>query len=230
MSKTALMAVRALELRTVMKKEAISSKSVLQALADHHNDKTGRCFPGQSAIARQAGLLKGYVTTVLERLELLRLIRIDRSGRSWSYYLLFVDCWVKLGKPRSFSPPFDSAERLQRSTSFHSVEPQDESPFARLNGGGCSTLDVRPFDSINKTVLSSRTESSESINPRRESAGPSDRKQPPFKDLLQVCREQGIQPSNWLSIAELIERRFNFSPSRAQLQCLERQLIDRSGR
>jgi hypothetical protein len=230
----AMMAVRALDLRPMMKRQAISAKSVLQSLADHHNEKYGRCFPGQRAIARQSGLLLGYVTTVLERLEALRLIKINRATKRWSYELLFVTDWAAAGEPRLFIP-FDSLEHLPRPVSFGAVEQKPAVAAVQLGGMGCSTPDAMSFDSGREIVLSSRTESPQSFNPKRESARtrangvPSRKGQPPFEEMLRACLANNVRPSHWEKIEEVIEEAFGFELSRAQLEWLQRQLIDRSG-
>lgn len=217
----------------MMGRKAISSKSVLQALADHHNDRTGLCYPGQRAIARQAGLLLGYVTTVVTRLESSNLIGIDKERRSWRYRLLFVERYIALDRPREFTP-FDTVEQSKLSTTFDSVEQS----HVLFNKCDCSNKPQETFESVGESVRANRTESLNLLNQgesahSRDHHSPiaidQDSKHPEFDELLKACLAAGIRGSDYLGMDLALEAKFRYTPTQAQRHELERQIIDRRG-
>ena len=56
------------------------------------------------------------------------------------------------------------------------------------------------------------------------------RRQPKFEELTLACAEAGVSGSDWNAIANLIETKFQFSPTEKQLNTIQRQLNDRAGK
>lgn len=55
-------------------------------------------------------------------------------------------------------------------------------------------------------------------------------RQPKFEELTRACDEAGVSGSDWNGIANLIETKFQFSPTKKQLNTIQRQLNDRAGK
>lgn len=66
-----------------------SARAVLNALADHHNNTTGQCFPSETLIAKETGYTVRTVIRALQRLETLWEITIVRfaKGRASAYLI-----------------------------------------------------------------------------------------------------------------------------------------------
>ena len=230
MSHDALMACRALDV-SALRRRALSTKAVCIALADFHNERTGNCNPGHRTLARHAGVQSGSIWKIVKRIEQDGFIAIDsgRPGRGDSYRLRFLDTWRKLGQPSVFkltgtTGQFDHPEVT--GTTGRQVtgtgrlgdrpEPRDRpAPDAKPTGPDGQNLAI-PFNQ-------GESASKHASGP----APPEKNRQPEFEKLIDLCMRLDLRGSNHSGIQNAIEENFGFTPTRNQVDIVERQIIDR---
>ncbi|MCD8566598.1 MAG: helix-turn-helix domain-containing protein [Alphaproteobacteria bacterium] len=115
-------------------------KSVLVALCDCHNEKTGRCDPSQGHIARKTGYCRRTINAHLERLETAGMIRRHKTIREdggngkCAYEIIFHKDMQKLHRGSEILAQAPCEKNAQEIKEPEILEPEELSPLAPANG------------------------------------------------------------------------------------------------
>jgi hypothetical protein len=183
-SNDALMACRALE---ITGRSATAWKAVCYTLADYTNARTGRCDPSLDAIARGAGVSRGSITRILAAMQRAQLIALDRAalsrgGRGYRnrYVLLFVERWVKQGRPKVWKTSVPTAGFQDRNG-----RPQPDKRASPSAKTGVPSAKTGVGDAPN-------LESYESMNPRARQ--PEEARAELLRDVADVAARKRVAP------------------------------------
>lgn len=102
---------------------------VMIRLLDHHNSKTGRCFPSIGKLAKYLGCCRKTVSKAIGKLEALNLISVRRNRGPGGTNLYRFPKW------REKIADFQRTDLGQRDAGLEDIDDEDEYPFDDETGG-----------------------------------------------------------------------------------------------